>query len=254
MTKIILCGANGKMAISIATAAQSMDDIEIVAGIDIADGKSFAGFPIFDSFEKLKDMTFDVVVDFSRPDALDNILNFCIKNCTPAVLASTGYLEEHNKKIEDAAKEIAIFKSANMSLGVSLVAALCQKAAEFLGKNFEVEIIEKHHNKKVDAPSGTALLLANSVNKGYSKKADIVNGRQGIDCKRTNNEIGVHAVRGGTIVGDHDVMFIGNDEIVTLSHHAASKTIFAAGAIKAAKYMKDKIVGIYGMSDMIGDL
>lgn len=249
MTEVIICGIGGKMGRVLYEMAKTRDDVKIVAGIDKFSSESFE-FPVFKSFEDCT-VRCGAVIDFSRPEALDGILGYCIKNHTPAVLAVTAYGTEHKKKIEKAANEIALFQSSNMSLGINLLNELVKKAAQFLGENYDIEIIEKHHNKKADAPSGTALTLANSINSVFDGKKKYVYGRHGAEEKRTSDEIGIHAVRGGTIAGDHDVMFIGNDEIITLSHTAASKHIFAEGSYKAAKFICGKPAGLYSMNDLI---
>jgi 4-hydroxy-tetrahydrodipicolinate reductase len=167
------------------------------------------------------------------------------------VLASTGFSAQDLDLIEQYSKDVAIFKTANLSLGVNVMQALCKAAAQILGDNFDVEIIERHHNLKKDAPSGTALMLAESVNEAFDKKKEYVNGRDGIVGARTKTEIGIHAVRGGTIVGEHEVMFAGEDEVITISHSAASKRVFAVGAIRAAKFLKGKVAGRYEMKDLL---
>jgi 4-hydroxy-tetrahydrodipicolinate reductase len=189
------------------------------------------------------------VVDFSSPVCLDGILEYCVKNSIPAVLCSTGYSNEDIQKINDASKKIAVFRSGNMSLGVNLLVDLVKKAAATLF-GFDVEIIEKHHNQKVDAPSGTALMLADAVKEVHTDKHYIY-GREGIVGKRDKNEIGIHAVRGGTIVGEHDVIFAGNYETVTLSHQATDRSVFANGAVAAAKYIAGKTSGLFNMTDVI---
>jgi 4-hydroxy-tetrahydrodipicolinate reductase len=208
--------------------------------------------PVYSSFDDVKESV-DVIIDFSSPAVLKDELSYAINNNVPAVLASTGYSEEHLKMIEAASKKVAIFKTANFSLGVNLLVELVKKAAEVLGEKFDIEIIEKHHSQKVDAPSGTALMLADSANSVFDNSKPYMNGREGIVGKR-GNEIGIHAVRGGTIVGEHDVMFCGEDEIITLSHSARSKRVFAAGAIKAAKWVAGKPAGKYDMKNVLADL
>ena len=171
----------------------------------------------------------------------------------PAVIASTGYTPEQLEEIKAASEKVAIFRTANFSLGINLLCELVKKAAETLGEKFDIEIIEKHHSQKVDAPSGTALMLADSANSAFGGSKPYVNGREGIVGKR-GNEIGIHAVRGGTIVGEHEVLFCGEDEIISLSHSARSKKVFAAGAIKAAKWLAGKKAGHYDMKDLLGDV
>lgn len=248
MTEVIICGIGGKMGGMLYEVSKGSSGIKIVAGVDKFCGCAY-DFPVYASFDECREK-YDAVIDFSRPDALDGILAYCIKNKTPAVLASTGYSAAQKNQIEKAAEIIPIFQSSNMSLGINLLCELVKKAALILGNDFDIEIIEKHHNKKVDAPSGTALTLANSINSVYGGSKQYVYGRHGASAKRTADEIGIHAIRGGSIAGEHDVMFIGNDEIITLSHTAASKQVFAEGAFKAAKFICKKPAGMYSMSDL----
>ena len=218
-------------------------------GVDKVENFDNANFPVYASFDKV-DANVDVIIDFSSPTTLDSILDFCLKTNTPAVLCSTGYSNEDIEKINNASKKIALFRSANMSLGVNLLIDLVKKASEILGESFDVEIIEKHHNQKVDSPSGTALMLADGVKEVLTDKF-YVYGREGLVGKRDKNEIGIHAVRGGNIVGEHDVIFAGENETVTLSHTATDRGVFALGAIKAGKFLIGKKSGLYNMSDVI---
>ncbi len=226
-------------------------EVEVVCGVDLRAPES-AKTPVYASFNDVCEPV-DVVVDFSSPAALKGELEWAVKNKKPMVLAATGYNEEHVKMINEAAKKTAVFKTANFSLGVNLLVKLVKEAAQTLGEKFDIEIIERHHNKKVDAPSGTALMLADGANSAFGGKKDFVNGREGAVGKR-GAEIGIHAVRGGTIVGEHEVMFAGEDEIITLSHSARSKKVFAAGAIKAAKWICGKGAGLYDMTDVLENL
>lgn len=249
MTDILICGAGGKMGRVVAElAAADAEHFRVVAGVDKFAAPEGFSFPLFRSAEEC-DVRADAVVDFSRPDALGGILAYCRKFHCGAVLATTGYTPEQKEEIARAAKEIALFQTFNLSLGIALLESLVKKASEFLGESFEVEIVEKHHDQKVDAPSGTALMLAAAVS-GHDEK-DFVFGRQGSDAKRTPREIGIHAVRGGTVVGEHDVLFLGHDEEITLSHRAQSKAVFAQGALRAAGFLKGKPAGKYNMDDYI---
>ena len=205
--------------------------------------------PVYSSFDDVKEKV-DVIIDFSSPAALKGELEWAVKNGVPAVLASTGYSAEDLKYIDECSKKIAIFRTANFSVGVNLLVKLVKEAAEALGEQFDIEIIEKHHNRKVDAPSGTALMLADGANAAFGGEKEFLYGREGAVGKR-KSEIGIHAVRGGTIVGEHDVMFAGEDEIITLSHSARSKRVFAAGAVKAAKWLVGKPSGKYDMNDVL---
>ena len=229
------------------------DDSEarVVCGVDLHTPEGFK-VPVYASFNDVKESV-DVIIDFSSPAALDGELEYAKAHNVPVVLASTGYTAEQLEKIEQASKQVAVFKTANFSLGVNLLVGLVKKAAEVLGENFDIEIVERHHNRKVDAPSGTALMLADAINDTLAEKREYVEGRSGIVGRR-GNEIGIHAVRGGTIVGEHEVMFAGEDEIVTLSHSARSKRVFAAGAIRAAKWMAGKPAGMYDMNDVLSDI
>lgn len=248
MINILICGICGKMGANLVELLKDDGQAVAVCGVDPrADGHT--PIPSFTSFEKV-DKKPDVIIDFSSPAALSGELAYAKANSVPLVLASTGYGAEQLKEIDEAAKTVAIFRTANFSLGVNLICELVKKAAETLGDKFDVEIVEKHHNQKVDAPSGTALMLAESANSAFDNGKPYLNGRSGIIGKR-GNEIGIHAVRGGTIVGEHEVLFCGEDEIITISHSARSKKVFAAGAIKAAKWLCGKSAGLYDMSDML---
>ena len=222
-----------------------------VCGVDLHAPENLS-LPVYKSFASVAEKV-DVIIDFSSPAALESELEWAVKHGVPVVLAATGYTEKHLKIIDDAAKKIAVFRTANFSLGVNLLVKLVREAAEALGEKFDIEIVEKHHNQKVDAPSGTALMLAESVNGAFDNDKPYLNGRQGIIGKR-GNEIGIHAVRGGTIVGEHDVIFAGDDEVITLSHAAHSKRVFAAGAVKAAKWLAGKGSGKYDMKDVLAEL
>ncbi len=248
MLKAILVGASGKMGGYITECAANDSDIEIIAGVDKVNiGQKY---PIFNSFESLNTKA-DVIIDFSNVALLDSILNYATKTNTAVVIATTGYNEEQIAKIKAAAKQIPIFFTFNMSIGVNLLCSLAKKAATVLGNDFDVEIIEKHHNLKIDAPSGTAIMLANAVNEQFNDSYNYEYDRHSKRAKRPKNEIGIHSVRGGTIVGEHDVIFAGRDEVITLSHQATSKEVFAVGAIRAAKFITSKQPGLYDMNDIM---
>ena len=223
-------------------------ELELVAGIS-PKHHDVDGFNTYSSFADVKEDS-DVVIDFSNPLALDGILEYCLKTKTPVVLATTGYNDEEMEKIHEAAKQIPVFLSFNMSLGVNILLKLVKEAAKNLA-NFDIEIIEKHHNKKVDSPSGTAVMIANAV-KEIREQSEFIYGRHGRTGKRQQNEVGIHAVRGGTIVGEHSAIFAGNDEILEINHSARSKNVFAEGAIAAAKYLVNQEPGFYNMDDMLG--
>lgn len=224
---------------------------QAVCGVDTRTPENCKA-PVYRAFEDVKESV-DVIIDFSSPAALEGEMQWAVKKGVPAVLASTGYSAEQNAYIDDCAKKIAVFKTANFSLGVSLLIKLVREAACALGEKFDIEIIEKHHSLKADAPSGTALMLADGANKAFGGKKPYVYGRCG-NVGRRGDEIGLHAVRGGTIVGEHEVIFAGEDETVTLSHSATSKRVFAAGAVKAAKWLADKPAGKYDMTNLLENI
>lgn len=233
-----------------AVAAQaSADGIEIVAGVDALQGD--CSFPCHTSFDALPDCSGAVIVDFSRPEALTSLLAYAVKNHLPVVLATTGYTPEQEQEVDQAARQIPVFRSANMSVGVALLRHLCQEAAKVLGETFDVEIVEAHHNRKVDAPSGTALLLFDAIKNAYDEPRYAQLGRGGRNCKRQHNEIGIHALRGGTVTGEHEVCFFGPAERIRLSHSAEDRSVFASGALKAAAYLQGKAPGRYTMEDLI---
>ncbi len=248
MTKILLSGACGKMGRMITELAKTNEDVEIICGVDMAQG--FQDFPVYTSFDKVSEKP-DVIIDFSSVTVLEPLLDYAIKNNVPAVLATTGYSKEQIDLIKSASAKIPVFFTANMSLGVNLLCALCKKATVILGDSFDVEIVEKHHNLKIDAPSGTALMLANAVNEASGDRYRYEYDRHSKRQKRSKNEIGIHAIRGGTIVGEHDVIFAGNDEVITLSHSAASKGVFANGSLKAAVFLKGRTAGLYDMNSVL---
>ncbi len=247
MIKVLISGALGKMGANVLSAIKDDQDVTAVCGIDKVTATDYP-IPIYDSFDKVTEQV-DVVIDFSSAKTLDGILNFIKKTGASAVLCSTGYTEEDVQKINKASESNAIFRSANMSLGVNVIVELVKTAVKNL-TGFDVEIIEKHHNMKVDAPSGTALMLADAV-KSVDKNKYYVYGRNGMVGKRDANEIGIHAIRGGNIVGEHDVIFAGQDETITISHHASDRKVFAFGALKATKFIYGKKNGLYNMKDVI---
>lgn len=248
MTRIILSGANGKMGKVIQSVVSGRDDCEIVAGVDLNTRSD--SFPVYDSIKNVKEKA-DVVIDFTNPVLLDDLLFYSKETGTPLVIATTGYDDAQKKQIEDASKESAVFFTYNMSLGINLLANLAKKAADILGRDFDIEIVEKHHNQKIDAPSGTALLLADAICEEFDEPLKYEYDRHSKREKRSKNEIGMHSVRGGTIVGEHEIIFAGRDEIITLSHSARSKEIFAVGAVNAAVFMNGKSSGLYSMKDLI---
>lgn len=250
MVKVLLNGCSGKMGKVIVEASKNFPNINIVAGIDKFPN-SQSTFKIYTCTEDV-DIDYDVLLDFSRPEALNDILKLSLKNNKPAILCSTGYTNEELQLISEKSKIIPLFRSANMSLGVNLLNSLLKKIVPTLYENYDIEIIEKHHNQKVDSPSGTALLLADTIKDSISDESNYVYGRSG-KSKREKNEIGIHAIRGGSIVGDHDIIFAGAGEIIELSHKAMSREVFAVGALKACEYMSDVIYPrLYNMDDVLG--
>jgi len=233
--------------------AASDPDIEIVAGVDVSDHIKNT-YPVFDSIDKC-DVEADVIIDFANASAVDGLLDHAVTKKIPVVLCTTGLSEEQIKKMKDSSAKVAILKSANMSLGVNTLLRLVKEAAAvFVNAGFDIEIVEKHHNQKVDAPSGTALALADSINEEFDDPYEYVYDRSTRREKRPKKEIGISAVRGGSIVGDHDVIFAGLDEVVTFSHTAYSRAVFAKGAISAAKFLAGKEPGMYDMSDVISSM
>ncbi len=236
----------GKM---LARCIEQKENMETVAGLDITQDPTVA-FPVYACVEQVQEDA-DVIIDFSHPAALANTIALAKAKQLPVVLATTGFSDAQLTEIDALAKEVPVFFTANMSLGVNLLSELVKKAASILGDDFDIEIIEKHHNQKVDAPSGTALMLANAAKEGLSFEPKYVYERHSVRQKRDKKEIGISAVRAGTIVGEHDVIFGGHDEIITLSHMALSREVFAVGAINAAAFLIGKTPGMYSMKDML---
>ncbi len=254
MLKILMHGSGGMMGKTICKIVETMEGVEIGAGVDpFYDGSNNA-FPVFKSLEECN-VKCEVCIDFSVATACDGLIDYCISKSMPVVLCTTGLTNESKEKVKEATKSIAVFQSANMSLGVNLISNLLKKMSRVLyDSNFDIEIVEKHHNKKIDAPSGTALFLANSIEKGIDEKLKRVYDRSMITEKRDKNELGIHAVRGGTIIGEHSVIYAGLDEVIELKHTAYSKEIFAVGAINAAKFLKNKTSGRFDMEDLFGSI
>ena len=251
MVKIIMNGCNGHMGQVISGIVEKDPDAEIVAGIDIADqGKN--SYPVFTDIDTCQ-VEADAIIDFSSAKATDKLLEYSAARQIPVVLCSTGLNEEQLAKVEETSKKVAVLKSANMSLGINTLLKLVQDAAKVLATaGFDMEIVEKHHRLKVDAPSGTALALADSINEAMDNKYHYVYDRSQKREKRDDKEIGISAVRGGTIVGEHEIIFAGQDEVIEFKHTAYSKAIFGKGAVEAAKFLAGKPAGRYDMSDVIG--
>lgn len=252
MTKILLNGYLGRMGAFIISLAEERDNVEIVAGVDYKDSDKKYPFSTYTDYSNIAE-TPDVIVDFSNPSALDNILNYALEKKVPVILCTTGYNEEQLKQIQEASKKIAVFRSGNMSTGINLLLELAKKAASVLYPDFNIEIIEEHHNQKLDAPSGTALMIADEMSSVLDDKIDYEFDRHSKREKRPVNEIGIHSIRGGTIVGEHEVIFAGPDEVIRIQHSAASRKIFANGALNAATFMKGKTQGMYSMKDVLAE-
>lgn len=251
MTNIILRGCNGKMGRVITQMVGEDEAATIVAGIDISKG-SDNEYPVYYSFEQC-DVPADVIIDFSAPVNVREMINFAISRNIGIVLCTTGFSKEDQLLIDEASSVIPILRSANMSMGINLLLKLVKEAAKILtDSGFDIEIVEKHHNKKVDAPSGTALALADSINEALDNGYEYVYDRTDIRAPRVKNEIGISSVRGGNIVGEHEVIFAGTDEVIEIKHTAYSKAIFAKGAIQAAKFLAGKGAGMYSMNEVIG--
>lgn len=250
MTRIIINGINGKMGQAIcALALADADRFDVVAGADF-NAVACGLVPFYSNISDVKAPA-DVIIDFSRPDALEGILAHAKANKMNVVIGTTGLSDSDRSLIKEYSEHIAVFESGNMSIGVNLQLELVKKAASALGDTFDVEIIEKHHNEKADSPSGTCLMLAEAINSQYKCPKEYVFGRHSADKKRESNEIGIHSVRGGTIVGEHQVHFIGEDEVIEITHYAYSKRVLAAGALRAASFIHGKNPGIYNMDDML---
>ena len=250
MVKMIMHGCNGRMGHVIVDLCKEDQDIQVVAGVD-AFGENAYDFPVFKSLSECN-VDADVIVDFSNASAVDGLLDYCTDKGIPVVLCSTGLSAEQLDKVKEASSKVAVLKSANMSVGVNaLIKVLKEVSPLFAAAGFDIEIVEKHHNQKLDAPSGTAIALADSINESLNNEYEYVNDRSTRREKRPVKEIGISAVRGGTIVGDHDVIFAGHDEVVTLSHRAYSRAIFGKGAIQAAKFLAGNSAGMYDMSDVL---
>ena len=249
MKRIVLSGCNGKMGRMIASCVKGRDDCTVVAGIDVS-GEVLDAFPVFTSPAGCQ-VEADVIIDFSHPSALAPLLDYAAATRTPAVIATTGLSSDQVALIRETSARVPLFFTANMSLGVNLLVELAKKAAAVLGGQFDIEIIEKHHNQKIDAPSGTALMLADAISGVLPEEPQYVYDRHAVRRKRGKNEIGLHAVRGGTIVGEHEVIFAGRDEVLTLSHSAMRKEVFATGSINAALFLCGKENGLYSMGDLV---
>ena len=251
MVRIIMHGCNGKMGQVITGLVADDPNAQIVAGIDIADNRD-NGYPVFTDIKKC-DVAADVIVDFAAAAAVDALLDYSVEKQIPVVLCTTGVSDEQLARVKESSKKVAILKSANMSLGINTLMKLLKDAANvFAPAGYDIEIVEKHHNQKVDAPSGTAIALADSINEARGGEYEYVYDRSQVRKKRDKKELGISAVRGGTIVGEHEVIFAGIDEVIEFKHTAYSKSVFAKGAVEAAKFLAGKPAGMYDMADVIG--
>lgn len=248
MVKILLVGCNGKMGHMISSVAKASSNLKIEAGIDMKTYTDF-DYPVYNSIFDVKENV-DVILDFSRPTSLESISEYAIKNNLPVVICTTGYSQEEITKIKNLQENIPVFFSANMSIGINVINNVLKSISNKLYQDFDIEIIEKHHNQKVDAPSGTALLLANTIKESIEDDTEFVKGRDGIH-KREHKEIGIHAIRGGNIIGDHEVIFAGKGEVIEIKHSAISREVFAVGALKACEFVHDKPKGLYSMDDVV---
>lgn len=251
MTKIILNGCNGKMGLAVSRLVAERDDCEIVAGVDLKTDIQ-REFPVFGNINEVK--SGDVIIDFSHPSCLGSLLEYAVTTKTPIVVATTGLSDADIENVKSASKAVPVFFTFNMSLGINLLVELSKTASKVLGDRFDIEIIEKHHNQKIDAPSGTAIMLANAINEVNDGKYVYEYNRQAKREKRDAKEIGIHAIRGGNIVGEHEVIFAGHDEVISLSHSAGSKEVFAAGAVNAAVFISGNKPGLYDMKDLIASI
>ena len=250
MTKIIMLGCNGRMGQMITDMVKQDDECTIVAGIDIVDNRD-NGYPVYTKLADC-DVEADAIIDFTSATDFESRMDYAVDKQIPIIECSTGLSEEQMDYLKKASEKVAVLKSANMSLGINLLMKLLKEAAvKLAGDGFDVEIVEKHHNQKLDAPSGTALVLADSINEAMDDRYEYIYDRSQVRQKRDKKELGISAVRGGTIVGEHEVIFAGTDEVITFKHTAYSRAVFAKGSITAAKYLKGKAAGLYDMSDVL---
>ena len=250
MTKIIMLGCNGRMGQMITDMVKQDDECTIVAGIDIVDNRD-NGYPVYTKLADC-DVEADAIIDFTSATDFESRMDYAVDKQIPIIECSTGLSEEQMDYLKKTSEKVAVLKSANMSLGINLLMKLLKEAAvKLAGDGFDVEIVEKHHNPKLDAPSGPALALADSINEAMDDRYEYIYDRSQVRQKRDKKELGISAVRGGTIVGEHEVIFAGTDEVITFKHTAYSRAVFAKGSITAAKYLKGKAAGLYDMSDVL---
>lgn len=250
MIKVLMHGCNGKMGQMITGLIRDDEQVEIAAGVDAYTGLA-NDYPVFENVESC-DVDVDVAIDFSNAGAVDGLLDYCVEKQVPVVLCTTGLSNEQLKRVSEVSKKVAVLKSANMSMGINLLLKMLKDAAKVLAPaGYDIELVERHHNQKVDAPSGTALALADSMNEVLNHEYTYVYDRSQVRKKREQKEMGISAVRGGTIVGDHEVIFAGPDEVIEFRHTAYSRSVFGKGAVEAAKFLAGKEAGMYDMSDVI---
>lgn len=247
--KVLVSGCNGVMGHHVVNVVTAHEDMEVVGGVDVNSNSEYK-FPVYSSFEECK-VEADVIIDFSHFSVIDCLLDYAEATQTPTVICTTGLDDSLIRRIDELSNKVALFRSGNMSLGINLLIDLVKKAVQVLGSNFDIEIVEKHHNRKVDSPSGTALMIADGINEELDHEMAYQHGRSGTESKRQAHEIGIHALRGGTIVGEHSVIFAGLDEIIEINHTALSRKVFANGAVQAAFFLADKKQGLYDMNAIL---
>jgi 4-hydroxy-tetrahydrodipicolinate reductase len=248
--KVLLHGCNGKMGQVMTQVISETPDMEVVAGVDVAPDKFRNEYPVYKSLDEVKEEV-DILIDFSFHTAIDSVLGYGISRNVPLLICTTGFLPEEKAKMREASKKIAVLNSVNMSLGVNILVSIVKQIAALASDVFDIEVVEKHHNQKVDSPSGTALMLADAMNEVLGKSMEYTYGRHSKKKKRKRKEIGIHAIRGGAIVGEHVVIFAGQGEVIEIKHSAMSRNLFAYGAVKAAKFIVGKGPGFYTMADVI---
>lgn len=251
MIRVLVSGSGGHMGHHVLEQL-SLDDRFVIAGGIDRESDATAAFPIVKCFKDAPDA--DVIIDFSHHSMVGEMLDFIELKKIPAIICTTGISQKDEERIKSIAESVPLFKSGNMSLGINLLMDLAERATKVLGQSFDIEIIEKHHHRKVDAPSGTAFMLAKAINDSVGGRYDFVYGREGNSCKRKENELGIHAIRGGSIVGEHDILFCGLDEVIEIKHSAGSRAVFAKGALEAAAYIIGKAPGMYDMRRMLKDV
>lgn len=252
MIRIVLSGASGRLCSTIGRLAADRDDIKIIGGIDVQPAAG-SPYPIWTDYAALPEVP-DVIIDCSHHTAVGKLLDYAEAHKVPTVICTTGHTDEETARIREAAGKIPVLHSRNMSLGINLLSELVKKTAAVLGEDYDIEVLEMHHNKKLDAPSGTALMLAEAAAEGRDGESEFVYDRHAVRKAREKKEIGIASIRGGTIVGEHEVIFAGTDEVIKLSHSAGSRDLFAVGAIKAALYLAKREPGFYTMADVCRDM